>query len=111
MRKADIQDALEDQHYGKGNRGSDLPEELRRRQDRLARIRQARKEMGAETAAAAVRQRLEQAEVARDQAVATQDADAPATEQTELNKKAEAAAAKAKERQEDGDQGCRERWH
>ena len=47
MRKADIQDALEDQHYGKGNRGSDLPEELRRRQDRLARIRQARKEMGA----------------------------------------------------------------
>ncbi len=33
-----------------GHRGSDLPDELRRRQDRLARIRQARKQMEADVA-------------------------------------------------------------
>ncbi len=47
MRKAEILDAQEDRRYGKGNRGSDLPDELQRRQVRLARIRQARKEMDA----------------------------------------------------------------
>ena len=96
MRKAEILDAQEDRRYGKGNRGSDLPDELRRRQDRLARIRQARKEMEAETAAAAARQRHEEAEEARAKAAAGRDADAPATEQAELHKKAEAAAAKAR---------------
>jgi hypothetical protein len=35
MRKAEILDAQEDRRYGKTNRGSDLPDELRRRQDRL----------------------------------------------------------------------------
>jgi transposase len=96
MRRAEILDAQEDRRYGKGSRGSDLPDELRRRQDRLARIRQARKEMEAETAAAAARQRHEEAEEAMAKAAAARDADAPATEQAELNKKAEAAAAKAK---------------
>ena len=61
MRKAEILDAQEDRRYGKDNRGSDLPDELRRRQDRLERIRQARKEMEAETAADAARQRQEEA--------------------------------------------------
>jgi len=96
MRRAEILDAQEDRRYGKGNRGSDLPDELRRRHDRLARIRQARKEMEAETAAAAARQRHEEAEEARAKAAAAQESDAPAAEQAELNKKAEATAAKAK---------------
>jgi transposase len=96
MRKAEILDAQEDRRYGKGNRGSELPEELRHKQDRLARIRQARKEMEAETAAAAARQRQEEAEEASAKAAAAREADAPATEQAELTKKAEAAAAKAK---------------
>ena len=61
MRKAEILDAQEDHRYGKGNRGSELPDELRHQQSRLARIRQARKEMEAETAAAAARQRQEEA--------------------------------------------------
>jgi hypothetical protein len=61
MRKAEILDAQEHRRYGKGNHGSDLPDELRRRQDRLARIRQARNEMEAETAAAAEHQRHEEA--------------------------------------------------
>jgi hypothetical protein len=55
LKAAEILVAQEDQRYGKSNRVSDLSDELRRRQDRLARIRQARKEMQAETAAAAVR--------------------------------------------------------
>jgi transposase len=96
MRKAEILDAQEDRRYGKGKLGSDLPDELRRRQDRLARIRQARKEMEAETAAAAARQRHEEAEAAKAQATIARDAEAPPAEQAELNKKAEAAAAKAK---------------
>jgi transposase len=96
MRKAEILDAQDDRRYGKDNRGSDLPDELRRRQDRLERIRQARKEMEAETAAAAARQRQEEADQARVEADASKEADAPAAEQAELNKRAEAAAVKAK---------------
>ncbi|QPN63099.1 IS1182 family transposase [Synechococcus sp. CBW1004] len=96
MRKAEILHAQEDRRYGKGNRGSDLPDELRRRQDRLARIRQARKEMEAETAAATARQRQEEAEEARAKATAAREAAAPAAEQAALNRKDEAATAKAK---------------
>jgi transposase len=96
MRRAEILDAQEDRRYGKGNRGSDLPDELRRRQDRLAKIRQARKEMEAETAAAAARQRHEEAEEARAKAAAARESDASAAEQADLNKKAEAEAARAK---------------
>ena len=96
IRKAEILDAQEDRRYGKGKLGSELPDELRRRQDRLARIRQARKEMEAETAAAAARQRQEHAEEAQAEAASARDADAPADEQTELTRKADAAAAKAK---------------
>ena len=86
MRKAEILDAQEDRRYGKSNRGSDLPDELRRRQDRLARIRQARKEIEAETAAAAARQRHEEAEEARSKAAAAQGSNASAAEQAELNR-------------------------
>jgi hypothetical protein len=57
MPKAEILDDEEHRRYGKTNLGSDLPDELRRHQDRLERIRQPRKEMEAETAAAAARQR------------------------------------------------------
>jgi len=96
MRRAEILDAQEDKRYGKGKLGSDLPDELRRRQDRLVRIRQARKEMEAETAAATAQQRQEEAEEARAKAAAASESEAPAAEQTELNKKAEATAAKAK---------------
>lgn len=96
MRRAEILDAQEDRRYGKGKLGSDLPDELRRRQDRLARIRQARKEMEAETAAAAARQRQQEAEEARAKASAARETDAAAAEQAELTRKAETAVAKAK---------------
>ena len=94
LRKAEILDAQEDGKYGKGKLGSDLPDELRRRQDRLARIRQARKEMEAETAAATARQRKQEAEEARARAAAAREGDAPAAEQAELNRKVEMAEAK-----------------
>jgi hypothetical protein len=96
IRKAEILDAQEDRRYGKGNLGSELPDELRHKQSRLEKIRQARKEMEAETAAAAARQRQEEAEKARAKATSAQESNASATEQAELNRKAEAAAAKAK---------------
>ena len=96
IRKAEILDAQEDRRYGKGNLGSELPEELRPKQARLEKIRQARKEMEAETAAAAARQRQEEAEKARAKAAAAQEVDAAAAEQAELNRKAEATADKAK---------------
>ena len=43
LRKAESADAEEDQRYGKGIRGDELPEELKFRQERLARIREAKK--------------------------------------------------------------------
>ncbi len=96
LKAAEILDAQEDRRYGKGKLGSDLPDELRRRQDRLERIRQARKEMEAETAVAAARQRQQEAEQARAKAAAARESEVPAAEQAELTRKAETAAAKAK---------------
>jgi len=61
MRQAEDVDAKEDSTYGKGKRGSDLPEELQRREERLEKIRQARLELEAETAAVAARERLQKA--------------------------------------------------
>ncbi|MDH4404701.1 MAG: transposase [Cyanobium sp. D14.bin.5] len=61
MSRAEILDAREDGKYGKGKLGSDLPKELRRREDRLKKIRQARQALEAEAAAAAARDRAKQA--------------------------------------------------
>jgi len=43
LRKAESVDAEEDKRYGKGGRGDELPEELKFREKRLARIREAKK--------------------------------------------------------------------
>ena len=51
-------DKAEDARYGKNNRGDELPEELRRRETRLAKIRQAKAALEDEAAAAA-RERAE----------------------------------------------------
>ena len=68
LRKAEIQDAQEDKRYCKDKRGSELSEELRRRQDRLERIRQARKQMEASTAAAKARAAIDNAIAAAEMA-------------------------------------------
>ena len=95
MRRAEILDTQADQRYGKGNLGSELPNELRYMQSRLEKIRQACKEMEAETAAAVARQRHQDVKEARTKAAAAEESDTAVAEQVDLNRKAEAAAAKA----------------
>ena len=94
MRRAEILDAQEDRKYGKGKLGSDLPEELRRREDRLKKIREARQALEAEAAAAAARDRAKQA--AEAETAVTEAEAADAGEQQKLREK----AAKAKEKAE-----------
>jgi hypothetical protein len=94
MRKAELLDAQEDGKYGKGKLGSDLPKELQRRQDRLEKIRQARKALEAE-AAAASRDRAKQAAAAEAAAADAAEAEADASEQQKLRKKADRSRQKA----------------
>jgi Transposase DDE domain len=58
LRRAEAADAEEDARHGRGRRGDELPEELRRRQDRLRVIREAKRalEEGAKAHAEAIRQ-------------------------------------------------------
>ncbi len=60
-------------------------------QNRLKRITQACKEMKAEATVAGARQRKEEADQARAQADAAKEANKPAAEKADLNRKAEAA--------------------
>jgi transposase len=53
LAQAEAVDAEEDARYGKGKRGDELPEELRRAETRLERIRQAKQALEAEAKAAA----------------------------------------------------------
>ena len=62
MKKAEEADREEDAKYGKGRRGDDLPEELARRESRLAKIQEAKAALEAEAKAEAERIRKEQAE-------------------------------------------------
>ena len=62
LNKADSADRREDEEYGEGERGEELPEELKRRERRLERVRQAKAELEAEAAesrAAALREQAE----------------------------------------------------
>lgn len=61
LQEAEAADAAEDALYGKGQRGDELPEELRFRQRRLEKIRQAKAELEAEAEAEAQRRRAEKA--------------------------------------------------
>jgi len=96
MRKAEILDEQEDGQYGKGKLGSELPEDLRRRQDRLEKIRQARKALEAEAAAAAARDRAKQAAAAEAAAAAADaEVEADASEQQKLREKVDRSREKA----------------
>ena len=59
---AEAVDASEDSRYGAGTRGDELPEELRRRESRLKRIREAKEALEAEARKARARTLREQAE-------------------------------------------------
>jgi len=65
LNRASEVDSSEDVRYGEGCREEDLPAELRRRQQRLARIRRAKAELEAEAALARARQLREQAKRAK----------------------------------------------
>jgi hypothetical protein len=98
--KAELIDAQEDAHHGKGKRGDELPKELQLRQDRLDALRKARAELEAEAAADNARRREQQARAAEEQAAeaATQAADAEAAAAAEDSDKSAAeseAAAQA----------------
>ena len=68
LNRAAEMDASEDARYGEGCREEDLPAELRRREKRLVRIRQAKAELEAEAAQARARQLREQAARAKERA-------------------------------------------
>jgi transposase len=65
MRQAEAADAAEDAEYGKGRRGDEIPEELHRREDRLARIRACKAELLAEAAQQAQAYKAQQEEEAQ----------------------------------------------
>src|SRR5215210_5041599 len=50
LEEAEAVDAAEDERYGRDRRGDELPEELQRREQRLARIREAKQALEAEAA-------------------------------------------------------------
>src|SRR5207302_6573488 len=59
---AEAVDAAEEAEHGKGRRGDELPEDLRRAKDRLARIRELKAELEAEARQQAEAERAAQAE-------------------------------------------------
>jgi transposase len=68
LARADAADQEEDARFGEGQREEDLPEELRRSEERLRRIRQAKAELEAEARASRAAELREQAERARQRA-------------------------------------------
>jgi transposase len=92
LARAEAADTTEDEQYGPGRRGDELPEELRRRQSRLKRIRQAKKELEAEAAASTARKRRQTAAQARDAA-----SKASAEERAKAEQRAQKAEAEASE--------------
>jgi transposase len=74
LRRAQETDAQEDQQYGKGKRGDELPEELARRESRLQKIRQAKAELEAEA-----REEAEQNKAAAETKIAERRAQAEST--------------------------------
>jgi transposase len=68
LARANDVDHKEDERFGAGQREEDLPAELQRREQRLAKIREAKQQVEAEAAAARARELREQAERARQRA-------------------------------------------
>jgi transposase len=59
LKQAEETDSAEDELYGKGRRGDELPEELSRRESRLKKIQQAKAELEKEAAEKAEQERAE----------------------------------------------------
>ncbi len=72
--RADTTDQGEDERFGKGRRDDEVPEKLRRRKDRLARIEDAKAKLEAEAAGRA-RQLAERSQIAQTKAEQTGESD------------------------------------
>jgi transposase len=72
MKAAEAADEAEDTRYGKNRHGDDLPEQLRRAEERRARIRALREELEAEKAQQAAERAAEQTEAAQVEAALTE---------------------------------------
>jgi transposase len=73
LKRAEETDALEDSRFGKEMRGDEVPEELRRRETRLERIREAKVALEQEALKARARQLQDQAERARQRSETHED--------------------------------------
>lgn len=91
LAKADAADRREDEQYGVGQAPEDLPEELQRRESRLARIREAKAALEEEAVEARAEELREQARVQREKA-------ADGTVAPGERKQAATRAAKAEEK-------------
>lgn len=69
MDQAEAADQAEDQHHGKGKRGDELPDELRHKQSRLAKIKEAKAALEAQA-----KQRAKDEQTKRDQVNAQREA-------------------------------------
>jgi len=94
LAEAEATDEAEDAEHGKGRRGDELPEDLRRSKDRLAKIRAAKAALEAEARA--------QAEAARVAATDAARAEAARIEKRNV----EAAQAKGEDRPSNDDKGA-----
>mgnify|MGYP006293731507 CR=1 FL=1 len=68
LQEAETVDEAEDERFGRDNRGDELPDELQRRKDRLAKIEEAKAELEKEAKQARAEQLEENAERARERA-------------------------------------------
>lgn len=102
LTQAETVDQEEDALYGSGRRGEELPEELRRREGRRAKIRQARQALEAEAARVRAAQEATRARQAQAEAEKVDEEQREAADRRveEAKQKAEAMAAKAIEKAE-----------
>jgi transposase len=104
LERAERTDREEDDLYGKDRRGDELPEELKRRESRLKKIKEAKARLEAEAARARAERLAERAENARREAEQAEEPD-----RTRAERKAEKAAQKAAEGTKKAVE-CSERW-
>ncbi len=103
--QAEVTDQSEDECFGKGRRDDEVPEELRRRKDRLARIKEAKAKLEAEAAVARARQLAERAQTAETKAEQADDGDGGKARRAAEQARAKAAEAvrDAEEKADDAD--------
>jgi transposase len=89
LEEAKIVDEQEDACYGKGKRIEELPEDLRRRQDRIAKIKQAKQSLQDEAKAKAKRQAIAKQEEALKKAGKTRQGKQPKEPSGEPDPKAQ----------------------